>query len=99
MTTAQARDAHNNIKTTLERVCINYAKQYSGRTVMGKTVFCNRVSQREYDALVKLSEIMERLTPEQIAGIMSGERVTIPAAGKQAKTGEPDLNFTPMFTS
>lgn len=91
MTPAQAREAHADIKTTLDRVQTNYVKQYSGRTVMGTTVFNNRVSQREYNALLMLAEVAERLTPEALAALLNGQEVRIEKAGK--KVGEPDLNF------
>lgn len=99
MTPAQAKTAKDGITLTLERLADKYFREHSGRVVMGATVFSSRIVQGEFNAIANAAKLIECLTPEQIAAIMSGERVTIPAAGKQAKTGEPDLSFTPMFPS
>ena len=99
MTIAQAKDALAGCRTTIERIGTKYVREGSGRVIQGKTVFHSPIIQREYNSVVLINELLNVLTPEQFAAIMSGERVTIPPAGKQAKTGEPDWNFTHMFPS
>lgn len=99
MTIVQAKDALSGCRTTIERIGEKYIREGSGRVIQGKTIFPSQIIQREYNSVVIISELLNVLTPEQFAAIMSGERVTIPPAGKRAKTGEPDWNFTPMFPS
>jgi len=93
MTNNAAKEALKQAKITLERTASKYVREHSGRTVMGKTQFQSPIIQREFNAVVQLSALIERFTPESYAAAVNGNRFTLEAVRPGDRVGEPDLNF------